>query len=200
MNTQSKLIDQYKQLHSGGDYGASSHVFTRMLMPYIRAIDPESILDFGCGQSTLVDILSEKSQVKGYRFDPAIEEFSVMPIEKADFVINTDVLEHVPEDEIAPLLNSIRKVSENAFFNICIVPALQILPNGQNAHCTVRSPQWWHAKLSEHFPIVRQCQSPLRHCCSFITFVPSGKARLLSAYEATAFRAKLWIKKVCRAA
>ena len=41
------------------------------------------------------------------RYDPAIPELSTIPIERADFIVNTDVLEHIPEQDIGDVLEHI---------------------------------------------------------------------------------------------
>ena len=43
------------------------------------------------------------------------------------------------------------------YANIACYPAVKLLPNGKNAHCTVRPPQWWegvvHAIAMRHTDI-----------------------------------------------
>ena len=59
-------------------------------------------------------------------------------------MICTDVLEHCPEADlpwiIAELFGFARRF---VFASIACHPAVKRLPNGENAHCTVKPPQFW---------------------------------------------------------
>jgi hypothetical protein len=86
-----------------------------------------------------------------HRFDPAIPEYASFPQGKYDFLICTDVFEHIPEfggeNKAEPILeNVIEQILDlcpNPFLNISTRLAMQRLPDGQNAHCTLKSPQVW---------------------------------------------------------
>ena len=74
------------------------------------------------------------------RFDPAIPEYSDNPDGKYDFLICTDVYEHIPENSsnseitVSPLrstMDFISKLSDTPFLNISLRQAMQILPDGQ---------------------------------------------------------------------
>ena len=69
-----------------------------------------------------------------------------MSVYRADVVINTDVMEHIPAEDINEVLGHIKSLSNNVFFNISTRPANQKLPNGENAHCTVWSDEKWLRK------------------------------------------------------
>ena len=109
-----------------------------------------------------------------YRYDPAIPEFAEMPVDKVDLVICTDVMEHIPEDDVDALFATIRSLSKHAFFNISVREAKEILPNGENAHCTVQPPPWWRQRLLKQFRIVRRTRSPDPTAVSFLTW-PEAK-------------------------
>jgi diadenosine tetraphosphatase ApaH/serine/threonine PP2A family protein phosphatase len=40
-------------------------------------------------------MLSKIFSSEGYRYDPAIPEFSILPVETVDLVLNTDVFDHL---------------------------------------------------------------------------------------------------------
>jgi hypothetical protein len=147
------LIDQYQTLHSNGRYGATSVNRAPYILPHIQSLKPKTVLDFGCGQSRLF----EKIEALGStvtRYDPAIPEISTPPTGSFDLVLNIDVMEHLPEDEIDPTLSRIAAHSDHALFIIDTIPAKTTLPDGQNAHLTVKPPEWWQRKLADHFPVV----------------------------------------------
>lgn len=146
-------IEQYKILHSQGKYGVSSEKLYDDILPLVCELNPHSILDYGCGQSKLIDMLPIP---KKYRYDPAIEKYNSYPESATviDLVTCIDVLEHIPENELEHTLKVIRSFSENAIFDIGTQLAHHILPNGENSHCTVKSIEWWMAKLKRVFPNV----------------------------------------------
>jgi len=150
-----ELIDQYRELHSHSHRFGGSSGYVEVLGLFISYLKPETILDYGCGKGYLLEVLAERfPEIKFYGYDPAIPGKDVLPIQKADLVINTDVLEHIPEDALPEVIKGISSISENVFFGLHHALAAQILPNGQNAHCTVKQPIWYYRLFSEFFSAV----------------------------------------------
>jgi hypothetical protein len=141
-------LEQYKILHRQGNYGSSSEKLYDDILPLVKEINPYSILDYGCGQSKLIDILPCTLR---YRYDPAILQFASRIIFPIDLVICIDVLEHIPENYILSTLRDIKSYNEKVIFDIGTQLATHILPNGRNAHCTVKPIEWWIDKLEEVF-------------------------------------------------
>ena len=76
-------------------------------------------------------------------YDPCYEPFSKLPQGEFDGVISTDVLEHCPEEDVPWIINEIFGYATRfVFANIACYPAKKRLPSGENAHCTIRSPEW----------------------------------------------------------
>lgn len=112
---------------------------------------PSTILDYGCGQGNLKITLNY--DIKNY--DVAIEKFSQDP-PVCDFLISTDVLEHVEEecmDDVLSHMNS--KFTRFAYLSIVSNPARQILSDGRNAHITQKPFLWWLEKIMKHFELRR---------------------------------------------
>jgi hypothetical protein len=97
-------------------------------------------------------------------YDPGYEPFSQLPERQFDAVISTDVLEHITTPDLPWVLDEIFGFARKfVFANIACYPANKSLPNGQNAHCTVRPPDWWrglihavamrHTEVSYHFSL-----------------------------------------------
>ena len=147
-------IEQYKLLHKKQVYGVSS-IRADMLEIVEKVIDkerPSSILDYGCGQSSLMDLLYQKEYVKNvYRYDPAVDAYSYLTVHNVDLVICIDVLEHIPRECLYSVVYEIHKLSNKVFFSIGLTEATMILPNGSNAHCTVMSKDWWLGYLEGAF-------------------------------------------------
>lgn len=172
-------VDQYRALYKMSDYyGRSSEELEEMLVTVIsekkeqdQSWQPKTILDFGCGQSGVVEEVGKRIGLIAFKYDPALESFSFLPVEKADFVINTDVLEHLDWEELDDILKDIRVLSSHAIFHIATNRASARLPNGENAHATVMSGRRWKKKISEHFEEVHQLPSKKRRVL-FITWRP----------------------------
>lgn len=142
------LAKEYKAFHAKGKFSGGS------LAPYIAGIkelvkqhDCKSLLDYGCGKARLHKKNRLIDNVTLY--DPYYEPYSKKPNDTFDMVICTDVMEHVPEEEVgktlAELLNYTDKV---LFLSICTKPAIKKFSDGTNVHLTVKPKEWWDAMLS----------------------------------------------------
>ena len=59
-------------------------------------------------------------------------------------MICTDVLEHCPEDDVPWIVDELFGYANMfVFANVACYPAHKVLPNGENAHCTIQPPEWW---------------------------------------------------------
>jgi len=146
-NIKEYYIDQYKQMHSKKVYGISSKHLVGAIAPLVREFN--SVLDYGCGQSEFLDKLP--NEVK-YRYDPAISKHNKQPNpEDVDVVTCLDVMEHVPEEAVDEVLKDIHRLSDKAVFVISLVEAACKLPNGEQAHTTVRSKAWWTERIEAVF-------------------------------------------------
>lgn len=167
-----ELVEQYAAIHREGPYGQSSEFLLAQIQRQLvdRRFHPKKILDYGCGQSRLVDWVAKLQDAEAFRYDPAIPRFASLPAGPFDLVINTDVLEHVPDENLDNVLKEIRSLSLNAFFVISTRPAGKLLPNGENAHCTVWPTERWRERLSFHFPALREVSSLKPATCTFLTW------------------------------
>ena len=63
---------------------------------------------------------------------------------KSDCVVCVDVLEHIFIADIASVVKDLFKLSKKLLIiNVACYKAAALLPNGENAHVTVRNPHWW---------------------------------------------------------
>lgn len=151
------LIEQYKQLHReeiryAGD---STKIHKYNIGEFIESLDCKSILDFGCGKGNQYHI--EKIHETNFRgvmpslYDPAVEQYSVLPDGTFDAVMSTDVLEHIEEedlDDVFKLLYS--KANKFVYHGIANFPAVVTLPDGRNAHVIQQPLDWWIEKILPH--------------------------------------------------
>lgn len=123
-----------------------------LLSCFIDFLQPKTILDYGCGKGMFVKLLKNKyplSAVDGY--DPAIPGRNKLMMKKADFLVCTDVLEHVPEEDLPAVVEKIASISGNCFLGLHHGEG-DILPNGENAHCTIKPVFWYYELLRRYFP------------------------------------------------
>ncbi len=173
---QSSLIDQYTQIHATHSWGNTSvGLHSKYIQLLLQDHQPQSILDFGCGQSKLAPYLQSQieSIKQAYRYDPSIPEIKNKPKATVDWVLNTDVLEHIPEEQLDDILTDIKSLSNKVIFMIHLKEATLILPNGQNAHCTIKPPVWWQNKINQHFSHTTLLgHHSGKHCCIVTQDVP----------------------------
>lgn len=164
----------YRQLHDEGEKtlglapemtfpGRSLPPHAGRIKALIDTTGAKSILDYGSGkgmqyrQPLLVDGEKRFGSIREYWgvtsircYDPSYTPFSSLPEGQFDGVICTDVLEHCPEEDISWIVGEIFSFATRfVFLNIACYPAEKHLPNGENAHCTIRPPEWWSEMLDE---------------------------------------------------
>ncbi len=117
-----------------------------------------TILDYGSGKGQQYEISPVRIEGEGQWsnlldywevgaircYDPTYAPFSELPTARYDGVICTDVLEHCPEEDVGWILEEIFGFAGRfVFASVACYPARKRLPNGENAHCTIRPMQWW---------------------------------------------------------
>lgn len=119
-------------------------------------------LDYGCGRGALGKEVSKAlSFVKVTNYDPFHPNWIGKPDpEPHDFVTCMDVMEHVEEQCIDNTLKFIaERTLYGAMFLIGTTESLKTLPDGRNAHITIKTSQWWKEKLSNYFQVTEQASN-----------------------------------------
>jgi len=174
------LIEMYEQMaKSGYDRIDETRVedafsdfelrfYAPQLQPILKEYSVKTVLDYGCGGSDWSTAgfheENNKSAIeyfkldKAYRYEPArnIDERN-----QVDCVVSFDVLEHIFISDVPTILRDIFSyASKLVVLNIACYPARAMLPNGENAHITVRHPLWWKGlidNISLEFPDISVC-------------------------------------------
>jgi hypothetical protein len=133
-------------------------------------LKPHSIIDYGCGQSRFLDELKLGYEVRLVRYDPAIPAFSQKPRMRADLLVNIDVLEHIEETDIDDLIAELSSLCKNAIIIVDTKLATTFLPDGRNAHITIRPHAWWRERLLKHFPVLYPVATVRRSRAGFKTW------------------------------
>lgn len=142
------------QIHSDDEgWGTTGNRFALIVAELAKEKNAGSILDYGAGKRTMEKALKEMVDCKVRSYDPCIKQISKPP-KPADIVSCTDVLEHVEPNCVDSVLDDIKRVTKkSAFLVISTVPAIKILPDGRNAHITVKPAEWWLIKIMERFKL-----------------------------------------------
>lgn len=158
-----RLFNNYTYLHDKEpNYGLGGSHYAVDIRRLAQKHDALWILDFGCGKGGLVKSLDgeplQRSRpytftprhfplnVEGY--DPYVKEFCKPPEHEFDMLVSTDLLEHIPEKELDEIFNDMLSYQPRLMFHaISNRKATQILPDGTNAHKTVKDAAWWLDKL-----------------------------------------------------
>lgn len=135
-------------MHRWGRFpGYSIIQHTAEITALVKKTDARTLLDYGSGegkQYTEKHVHRSWGGVCPSCFDPYVDWFSEKPAGLFDGVICTDVLEHVPEEDIPALLADIFSSARLfVFLSICTREAKKTLPDGRNCHLTVKPRAWW---------------------------------------------------------
>ena len=119
-------------------------------------LDSKLLADFRLIRGILVDHVSvlfdDVRQNPRITFHEA-SLFGDMPKFEAPFGVSTDVLEHIPPEQMDKALDNIHQRVERAFLQISMDPTSQkkAIQYGGHLHLTVEDEDWWLAKLRRHF-------------------------------------------------
>lgn len=159
----------YSQLHREGERSlgiAARDTFPgKSLFPHLKRIKDlidrtgaRTVLDYGSGKGRQYDpqpiraeglktagSVQEYWGVESIRcYDPGYPQYAELPSQPCDGVVCTDVLEHCPEADLPWIVEEIFCFARRfVYLNVACFPARKHLPNGENAHITVRPPDWW---------------------------------------------------------
>lgn len=141
------IASEYRRLHAAKKFsGACLKKHLPEIKLLIAAHDCKSVLDYGCGKATYHH---EARLPNTTLYDPYYAPYSKEPTGTFDMVICTDVMEHVPENEVGKVLADLINFTDKVLFlAISIVPARKTFANGENVHLTIRPKEWWEGMLS----------------------------------------------------
>ncbi len=172
------LIEQYRTLHEEaqsreavGNKMFEGVVGFSIVAPYIKRfrekLGARSLLDYGGGrgaQYRLGEITTDEQRFassldylgieEAVCFDPGVG--AELPTQQFDLVICIDALEHCDRLDLPWIVRGLfQRARLGVFANIACYPARKILPNGENAHCTIEEAPWWmevFAAAAKDFP------------------------------------------------
>lgn len=142
-----------RKLHEErADYGTSGQKWAKQVEEIAALLNTTSILDYGSGKGTLAAALPD---LPIREYDPAVPGKDADPA-PADFVVCTDVLEHIEPERLKAVLGHIRRLAgKMVMLTIDTGAAGKTLPDGRNAHLIQKDARWWLQKINDRFRIVQ---------------------------------------------
>ena len=160
------ITEEYRKLnmdlHAAQPFGGNGRKWSDTIAglvllansPHFKArFGVETILDYGCGEGTMKVHLMERldqlgmSDIDVREYDPCIPGKDKEP-EPADFVVCTDILEHVEPELLFNALNHLDGlINKFAFFVVATQDSVVTLPDGSHAHRIIENGDWWLERL-----------------------------------------------------
>jgi 2-polyprenyl-3-methyl-5-hydroxy-6-metoxy-1,4-benzoquinol methylase len=137
-------------MHNEGKFpGHSLNKYTDDIKKFYRLIGGGSILDYGCGKAVGWNRMKRELDYPLLTlYDPAFKPYENKPTTQFDMVICTDVMEHIPEEDVMDVLKDIFSFArKGVFLGVSTKLANKLLPDGRNAHLTVKPASWWEASV-----------------------------------------------------
>lgn len=158
---QAELINLYREMAVNGYQTIDAeHVavafsdmeiraFRDHVKPLFSRFQIKTLLDYGCGGSNYEEagFFQEQSArtffelQNVYLYEPAR---NIDQRRQVDAVVCFDVLEHIFISDVPRVIRELFTLTKNLLIiNVACYSAGALLPNGENAHITVRPPLWW---------------------------------------------------------
>jgi hypothetical protein len=150
-----------KQLHDKGNYGITGATYMPTIFHAIsqlaKRLGKVDILDYGSSDGKTMEETKKHFWfppcIEDFCYDPFVEEHSAEPL-PADFIICTDVLEHVEPECTMAVLDHLQALTKRMIFaSISLKSANKILADGRNAHINIRSSEFWLVEFKKRFII-----------------------------------------------
>jgi uncharacterized Rossmann fold enzyme len=150
-----------KRLHNEEEYGVAGIQYMPTVFHAIsqlaKRLGSVSVLDYGSSDGKTMEETKKHFWfppcIEDFCYDPFVEEHSAEPL-PADFVICTDVLEHVEPKCTMAVLDHLQALTKRVIFaSIPMVPAKKFLSDGRNAHINIRSSEFWLMEFKKRFII-----------------------------------------------
>jgi hypothetical protein len=110
------------------------------MLPHVLAIRPNSIVDYGAGNSNIAAWIAKRAAIKGrvVMYDPAVPGRAEKPVGRFDLLVSFDVLEHIPGEELDAVLAEMASMADHFLHVIDSARPRQSFLTGETRtfHCT----------------------------------------------------------------
>lgn len=158
-----KYTEFYKKRHETG-YGRTGHKHVKTVADQIKGHGVETVLDWGAGSRTLSKALAEhRPDWAVTAYDPCVPGLDVLPEGTFDAVVSTDVLEHIPYEELDEAIQQILSLTGKVgYHHIASYPARETFPDGRNIHVVLEKADWWKARFEANGAnVIRAVDNPI---------------------------------------
>ena len=169
--------EKYRQMWKRDEYRAFSPG-EETVPKFLKLVDVRgrSLIDFGCGTGRAGAALAKAGAfVVLVDFTDNSRDETSLPFEKhdltqplkrvADYGYCTDVMEHIPTEDVSLVINNIMRSAVTVFFQISTVPDSMGELIGQPLHLTVKPHEWWRDAFRRYHVEWEESQS---HCSAFL--------------------------------
>lgn len=150
------LLKQYRTMAAlGGNFrGFSLLQHADEIAQVVKTHGATSILDYGSGAGDgyrQPHAVHERWGIKRHRiklYDPSFPQLAHPPLGRYDGVICSDVLEHVPENDVEPFIRTLFQHAHRfVWASVCCRPAKKFFADGTNMHVTLHPLSWWRERF-----------------------------------------------------
>jgi ubiquinone/menaquinone biosynthesis C-methylase UbiE len=132
----------------------------RQYIWYVAGLNPESIIDIGCGWNEFCQIMKEKARVKGPVVGvdcscpgaDIIASAHDIPVQDKsyDLLVSFDCMEHIPKEEVLDSFKEFARICNRMVVKIsCKGVGTRI--DGERVHTCVELPEWWLDQVKTYF-------------------------------------------------
>ncbi|MBI4020250.1 MAG: methyltransferase domain-containing protein [Candidatus Aenigmarchaeota archaeon] len=164
---------KYSALWQNGYMDANWGRMARKALITMHNASGKSIVDFGFGRGSAMDYFEghgfhpqgvdisayavEQQRKKGREaYQASLDNLHMFPEHRFNAGFCNDVMEHIPEENVAPSLDEMARVcSEYLFISVCPTPSHHLSLEGENLHLTVRPVEWWEQAFSQYGDVER---------------------------------------------
>jgi 2-polyprenyl-3-methyl-5-hydroxy-6-metoxy-1,4-benzoquinol methylase len=144
--------EEQRMLHAAPrGYGGRGDKWAGVVVQLAAEYGATSILDYGCGQGTLVRAIHAMRipTLRLDEYDPAMPGKDALP-SFADLVVCTDVLEHIEKDKLPAVLAHLRTLARKALWVVVSTKeSNKVLSDGRNAHVIIKPAAWWKHRFEK---------------------------------------------------
>lgn len=186
--------EKYRQMWERGEYRAFSPG-EKAVPQFLDLVDVRGrgVIDFGCGTGRAGVALSfAGAAVVLIDFADNCRDAAAcsLPFEKhdltrplhrmAEYGYCTDVMEHIPTEDVSLVIDNIMRCAPTVFFQISTVPDSMGALIGQSLHLTVRPHAWWRDLFERHGYRIAW-EEILPHCSAFLVSKMENETSAASA-------------------
>lgn len=144
----------YEQLHKAPNMfpGRQTAIAFKYISPILSKYDCKTVIDYGCGKAEqyFKMALHKKWGVRLALYDIGVPEYAIKPTGTYDATLCIDVLEHLEEEAVLETLTELDQYAKKVVIaSIATRPAKKTLPDGRNAHLTIKPEDWWVEQITK---------------------------------------------------